>query len=87
MSAQFFKIFSGVLLVHATVLSVVWVGFSAPRPRPAAAFTYEGALPAQEAIRLPKENLPQEPMAGQFDLDRFQAPYFNHWMQIKGNSR
>ncbi len=48
MSARFFKIFSGVFLAHLVVLNVVWVGFSAPFPRPPATFTYEGALPAED---------------------------------------
>jgi len=63
MSARFYKIFAAVLVLHLGLISVVWVGFPAPLPRPPARFTYEGALPADEAAPADSEQqqaLPQE---------------------------
>jgi len=81
MSARFFKIFSGVFLVHLGVLSVVWVGFSAPFPRPPATFIYEGALPAGDT----GSGTEGDPLG--FVLDHFEASYFNHWIMLRGPSK
>jgi hypothetical protein len=87
MSVLFFKIFSGVLLVHLVVLSVVWVGFSAPFPRPPATFTYEGALPAEDAGSGAGDVWQNQKTSGQFDLGHFKASYFNHWIELRGPSK
>jgi len=92
MSAQFFKIFSGVFLAHLVVLSVIWVGFSAPGPRPPATFTYEGALPAEDTGGGTEGNLfgskGTEPLtSGQFALDHSEAPYFDHWIELRDPSK
>ena len=87
MSARFFKIFSGVFLVHLVVLSVVWVGFSAPFPRPPAKFTYEGALPAEDAVSGTMEVWPKGKTSDQFVLDHFEASYFNHWIELRDPSK
>jgi hypothetical protein len=43
------KIFLGVLLAHVVVFSLIWIGFSAPGPRPPVQFTYGGSsLPEGE---------------------------------------
>ena len=77
MSARFFKIFSGVFLAHLVVLSVVWVGFSAPFPRPPATFTYEGALPAGDTASRAGDVWQKGKTSDPFALDRFEASYFN----------
>jgi len=88
MSARFFKIFSGVFVAHLGVLSVVWVGFSAPFPRPPATFTYEGALPAEDTgggtEGDPFGSKGTGPLTpNQFSLDHFEASYFNHWIELR----
>ena len=87
MSARFFKIFSGVLLVHLVVLNIVWVGFSAPFPRPPAAFIYEGALPAEDTGSGQKDVWQKSEMSDQFALDHFEASYFNHWITLRDPSK
>ena len=91
MSARFFKIFSGVFLAHLVVLSVVWVGFSAPLPRPPATFTYEGALPEDIGSGTQPDPFGSKgtgPLTSdQFVLDRFEASYFNHWIELRGPSK
>ena len=86
MSARFFKIFSGVFLAHLIALSVVWVGFSAPFPRPPATFTYEGALPA-EVTGSAEEVWQKGKTPDQFVLDHFEASYFNHWIELRGPTK
>jgi len=92
MSARFFKIFSGVFLAHLVCLSVVWVGFSAPFPRPPATFTYEGALPAEDTGSGtegdPFDSQGTGPLtSAPFALDHFEASYFNHWIELRGPSK
>jgi len=87
MSARFFKIFLGVLFAHLVVLNVVWVGFSAPFPRPPATFTYEGALPAEDTAGRAEDAWPQSKTSGQFALDHFEASYFNHWITLRDPSK
>ncbi len=92
MSARFFKIFSGVFLVHLGLLSVVWVGFPAPFPRPPARFTYEGALPASDIGSGTEGNSFEAQgtgpvMSDQFALDHFEASYFNHWIELRDPSK
>jgi hypothetical protein len=84
MSARFFKIFSGVFLAHLVVLSVVWVGFSAPFPRPPATFIYEGALPVQDTGTGAEDIWQKGKTSDRFDLDHFEASYFNHWIELRG---
>jgi len=80
MSARFFKIFLAVLLVHFALLSLVWVGFPVPGARAAAAFVYEGALPiSQNSGNTVKSN--------QVSFDRFEASYFNHWIELRNPSK
>ena len=82
MSVRFYKIFAGVFLAHLIVLSVIWVGFSAPFPRPPATFTYEGALPAEDAGSGAEASSivagrKQGPLvSGEFALNRFDASHF-----------
>ena len=87
MSARFFKIFSGVFLSHLIVLSVVWVGFSAPVPRPPATFTYEGALPAEETGSEAGDVWQKDKTSDQFVFDHFEASYFNHWITLRDPSK
>ena len=86
MSARFFKIFSGVLLAHLVILSVVWIGFSAPNPRLPAVFTYEGALPAGDG-RPAEEVWPKGKTPDKLDFDHFEASYFPHWIELRGPSK
>jgi len=87
MSAQFFKIFLGVFLAHVIVLSVVWVGFSAPFPRPPAAFIYEGALPANDAGNGTEGVLKKEKISEHFALDHAETSYLNHWTTLRVPSK
>jgi hypothetical protein len=88
MLARFFKIFSGVFLAHLVVLNIVWVGFSAPFPRPPATFIYEGALPADEDTGGAQKDVWQKSeMSGHFALDHFEASYFNHWITLRDPSK
>jgi len=87
MSARFFKIFSGIFLAHCVVLSVVWVGFSAPFPRPPATFTYEGVLPAEDSGSGAEDVWQKSKTSDQFALDHFTASNFNHWITLRGPSK
>ena len=87
MSVRFFKIFSAVLVAHLAVLSIVWVGFSAPLSRPPVIFTYEGALPAQDTGKPSEEVWPQGKASDQFVFDHFEASYFNHWIRLREPSK
>jgi len=87
MSARFFKIFSGVFLAHLVVLSVVWVGFSVPFPRPTATFIYEGALPAEDTGMRPEDVWQKGKTSVPFVFDHFEASYFNHWITLRDPSK
>jgi hypothetical protein len=87
MSVRFFKILLGVFLAHLVVLGVVWVGFSAPFPRPPATFTYEGALPAEGTGSGAEDVWQKGKTSDQFTLDHFEASYFNHWIELRGPSK
>jgi hypothetical protein len=84
---NFIKIFVGVLLAHLIVLNVVWVGFSAPLPRPPATFIYEGALGVQETGSGQEEVWQKGNAFGQFVFDHPEASYFNHWIEIRDPSK
>jgi hypothetical protein len=87
MSVRFFKIFSGVVLAHLVMLSLVWVGFSAPLPRPPATFIYEGALPAGDTGSPTEEVWQKGKASDQISIDHFEASYFNHWIDLRGPSK
>ena len=88
MSARFFKIFSGVFVAHLVLLSVVWVGFPVPGPRIAAAFIYDGALPASQDSGNAAPDVGQKPRkTDQVPFDRFEASYFNHWIELRDPSK
>lgn len=88
MSARFFKIFSYVLLAHLVVLSVVWVGFSVPFPRPPAIFTYEGALPAEDTGMGAQEDIwPKAKTSAPLALDHLEASSINHWIMLREPSK
>ncbi|MBF0511243.1 MAG: hypothetical protein HQL13_02835 [Candidatus Omnitrophica bacterium] len=88
MSARFFKILSIVVMAHAVLLGMVWIGFTAPGPRPPAAFIYEGPLP------LVDDKKPQEVSGGYkegvqipFFLDRGESSDLNHWVKLREASK
>ncbi len=83
MSARFFRVFLSVVLVHLVVLSIVWVGFSAPAPRPPATFIYEGALPAGDNGNPSGDEWQKDRTIGQFAVDHPGAPNVNHWIKIR----
>lgn len=87
MSARFFKIFSGVFLAHLVCLSVIWVGFSVPYPRPPATFTYEGALGAGDTASGEEDVWQKGKMSSPFALDHFEASYFNRWIELRDPSK
>ncbi len=88
MSARSFKIFLAVFLAHVVILSVVWVGFPVPPARIAAEFIYEGALPAsQESGNAPHDVRPDLKGSDQVPFDRFEASYFNHWIELRAPSK
>ena len=74
------------------MLSIVWVGFSAPFPRPPATFTYQGALPAEDTAAGQR----QAPLiaegtgpltSDQFAVDHPETSYFNHWITLRDPSK
>ena len=83
MSARFFRVLTGVLLAHFVVLSVVWVGFSAPGPKPSATFTYVGALPAQDTGSGAEDVWQKAKTSDQFAFGHLEASYFNRWIEIR----
>ena len=87
MSVRFFRIFTGVFLVHLVVLNLVWVGFSAPNPRAPATFIYQGALPLQDAGGGTEDVWQEGKISDQFAFDPHEASYFNHWIEIRGPSK
>ena len=91
MSARFFKIFSGVFLAHLVVLSLVWVGFSAPGPRPPATFIYEGALPLEDTAGSPTEMYPFRGQGLYRPIHLLSitagASFFNHWIMLREPSK
>ena len=87
MSARFSKIFIGVLIAHVIVLSIVWVGFSAPIPRPPATFTYVGAIPAEDTSSRADVAWQQSKSSDRFAFDHFEASYFNHWITLRDPSK
>jgi len=78
MSVRSFKIFSLVSAAHIIIFSVVWVGFTAPPPRPGVIYTYEGALPGQETE---SENW----QSGKSDKFLFNhlGSSFDHWARFR----
>jgi len=88
MSARFFKIFSIVLLAHMVIFSVLWVGFPVPPARVAAAFIYEGAHSGSPESVNPVSDVGQNPKtSGPLYFDRFEASYFNHWIELRDISK
>ena len=87
MSVRFFKILSGVIGAHLVIVSLVWVGFSAPFPRPPATFTFQGALPAQDAGSVSEEEWQHANAPDQFVLEHGRASLFNHWIKLRGPSK
>jgi hypothetical protein len=87
MSARSFKIFTGVLLGHLVMLNIVWVGFSAPAPRPPATFTYQGALAAQNTGSATGMEWQKGRSSDQIAFDHFEASYFNRWIELRDLSK
>jgi hypothetical protein len=87
MSVRFFKILSGVFLAHLIVFSVVWVGFSAPFPRPLATFTYQGALPGDDHDSGQVDVWQKTNGSDQFILDHSDQSELNHWTILRGPSK
>jgi len=87
MSVRFFKIGAVVLLAHLVVFNAVWVGFSAPAPRLPATFVYEGALPSADAAGSQQDSWQKGGASDQLSFDRFDASYFNRWIQLRGPSK
>jgi len=88
MSARFFKIFLIVFLAHMVLLSVLWVGFPVPGARVAAAFIYEGARPAGEDSGNAMSDVGHSPKTlDPVYFDRFEASYFNHWIELRAPSK
>ena len=87
MSARFFKIISGVTVAHLVVLIVVWVGFSAPLPRPPVTFYY-GGVASVEDTESPQEDAWQKGnVPDQLTLDHPDASYSNQWVSLRAPSR
>jgi hypothetical protein len=68
-------------------MNIVWVGFSAPFPRPPATFTYEGALPAEDTGGGAEDAWQNAKAPGQFALDHFKASYFDRWITLRDPSK
>ncbi len=87
MSVRFFKVFTGVFIFHLVGAGLVWVGFSAPVPKPPAVFIYEGEFPAGDSGSRPEEAWPKGKASDQFAVDRLEASYFNHWIRLREPSK
>ena len=87
MSVRFYKIFASVFLAHLIILSVVWVGFSAPNPRPPATFTYEGALPVENNGRVDENVWSQKDGSSEVVLDHAEASHLSHWIKLRESSK
>lgn len=87
MSAQLFKIFFGVFLAHMIVLSLIWVGFSAPQPRLPASFIYDGAFSAEQASSSRGSQWTMGLSPDQIAVGHFDASYFNHWIELRNPSK
>jgi len=79
MSVRFYKILCIVFLAHLVALNFIWVGFSAPGPRPPARFTYEGALPLENGAT-------EDAWHGnttKLILDQPETAYSNQWATMR----
>lgn len=80
-STNLAQIFSCVFIFHLIVLSLVWVGFSAPNPRLPATFIYAGAMPAEDT------GSGTEMSADQFTIDHVKSPDLNQWTKLRELSK
>lgn len=81
MSARLIKILVAVCLLHVIILSVLWVGFPVPLPKPQVDFVYVGGSVEEGSNR----SAAQSPasVAQGFDFDHFDAPTFAPWMNLR----
>ncbi len=87
MSARSFKIFLGVFLAHIILLNIVWVGFSAPGPRPPARFIYQGALPAEVSGSGQEDEWQNSKAADQFAVEHQDVSYSDRWTGLRDPSK
>jgi len=69
------------------MLSVVWVGFSAPSPRPPATFTYQGALPAGDGDSTSENVWQKDKASDQISFEHLEASSLNHWIELRKPSK
>ena len=75
------------LLAHLVFLNLIWVGFSAPYPRPPATFTYQGALPAQDTLSPNGEIWQLDKKIDRLLPSHFEASNLNHWVKLREPSK
>jgi len=69
------------------MLYVVWVGFSAPFPRPPATFTYQGAFSAQNIPSGTMDEWQEDKGSDHFTYDHPDTSFLDHWARIRGPSK
>jgi hypothetical protein len=85
MSAPFFKIVAFVIIGHAIILSVLWVGFPVPLARPAAMFFYAGSAPAADTV-VKSQGVEGGQAGVQVPFDP-SASYFKNWIELRNPSK
>lgn len=69
------------------VISLVWVGFSAPLPRPPATFIFEGELPLEDNGSGAEDAWQKGKASEKFTVDHIQASNLNQWIRLRDPSK
>ena len=82
MSVRLFKIGTAVFLMHAAVLTLIWVGFSVPPPSASAVFMYGGAIASTKSIILEGQGT-ADMVRQEVIFDPFEASSFQPWIGLR----
>ena len=83
MSVRLFKIGIIVFLLHAVLLTLIWVGFSVPSPSASAVFIYGGAT-SQTGPMMSEDQATASNAAPQSVVfDPFDASFFQPWVSLR----
>ena len=74
------KATAGSILIHALILTFVWVGFSVPLPRGSVGFYYTGSSLPPEEVRA---SATTDRVVDQAAADPYSAAFFNSWIGIQ----
>jgi len=83
MSARFYKILVTVFLAHLFVLNLIWVGFSAPFPKPPANFIFEGALASQDTFSVQEDVWQKGSAPDLLAVDHHESSYLDNWHTLR----